>query len=203
MNKLPDPRLQQKKPLSDAGRWRLWVDGCGGFLLLTGNSWSLGGIASASRSDREITVDIRVQADWPRNAGTIARQDEHYVWTQSQAENEEKPTLIESGKVIPAAGSAKLVLHQPNPLSPTAVLVLEPPHRFADHVDGVLLADQTILIGPSADCHARGSMLTGKVLLVRREEGWFAKAVGEQEFVGLSIGERMELAEVGITLENA
>ncbi|TWU41259.1 hypothetical protein Q31b_26980 [Novipirellula aureliae] len=197
MTPFPNPRSQPKKPLSDTGRWRLWVDGCGGFLLLTGDRWSLGGIASANHSD------IMIQADWPRNAGMISRQEDHYVWTPNQTNNEEKPALIEFGKVIPVAGSAKLRLVQPNPLSPTAVLMLEPPHRFADHVDGVILADQTILIGPAADCHARGTMLTGKVLLVHRSEGWFAKAVGDKEFVKLLIGERTELAEVGMTLENA
>ena len=147
---------------AQASAWRLWIDGCGGFGLLVGNSFRLGQAGSPQ------LADVRVRADWPRQAGEIVRSENDYLWHC----REMPASLLVPGQVVPVAGSAQLQIHVPSSLSQTAVLTLQPPHRFDDHIDRMLLVDQTILIGPEASNHIRCRQLEQSFLLVYRNSHW-------------------------------
>ncbi|OUT55663.1 MAG: hypothetical protein CBB71_19415 [Rhodopirellula sp. TMED11] len=147
---------------AQASAWRLWIDGCGGFGLLVGNSFTLGQAGSPQ------LADVRVRADWPRQAGEIVRSENDYLWHC----REMPASLLVPGQVVPVAGSAQLQIHVPSSLSQTAVLTLQPPHRFDDHIDRMLLVDQTILIGPEASNHIRCRQLEQSFLLVYRNSHW-------------------------------
>lgn len=174
-------------------RWRLWVDGSGGFLLLTGDSWSVGGL-----SDRE-SADVCVRADWPRLAGNIRRDGEDYFWSPRAAEHE----LIGSGQVLPISGSASMTLRRPSPLCDSVVLELKPPHRFDQHVDGVVLVNETLLVGPTPDCHIRCRESSDRAVITRRGDKWMAKAGLSGDFEELCPGQRMTLRTLAMTLEEA
>lgn len=178
-----------------APSWRLWVDGCGGFLLLAGNSWSVGGLANGT------SADICVRADWPRFAGTIERDGADYFWNgiRSSAGRE----LINGGQPLPVPGSAVATLEQPSPLSDSAVLKLSVPHRFDQHVDGVVLVNQTMLVGPGPDCHIRCRESTDRAVLTRRGGRWLAKAGLAGDFEELCPGQRTTLRSLALTLEEA
>ena len=99
---------QENTQALPASRWRLWIDGCGGYLLLTGTQWSVGGLSQAT------TADICVRADWPRSAGSIERIDGDYFW-QGRNSSDAK-VLLTSGTPMPVPGSAVMTLDQPSQL---------------------------------------------------------------------------------------
>ncbi|KAA1261515.1 hypothetical protein LF1_40650 [Rubripirellula obstinata] len=144
------------QPTDGDCRWMLWVDGCGGFLVVTNNDVRIGREVSAAK------VDVSLIADVPRLAGTIVRDEADYYW-QSSVERK----WIEPGRGIDGLGSAKLRLSKPSALCNSAVLTLDPPHRFGGHIDAVLLVDQTWLIGPSDDCHIRCRSLSSPLVVSR------------------------------------
>lgn len=176
-------------------RWRLWVDGCGGFLLLTGNRWTVGGLGTAQNAD------VCVRADWPRLAGSIERAGSDYFW--SAARSKQQAELITGDRPIPIEGSATLSLHQPSPLCNSALLMLQPPHRFDEHVDAVLLVGDSLLIGPTADCHIRSRDSVDRAVLTKRGDQWLAKAGLEGDFEELCPGKRTMLRTLAMTLEEA
>ncbi|WP_144058063.1 hypothetical protein [Novipirellula maiorica] len=179
-----------------ASRWRLWVDGCGGFLILSGDSWTIGGASPAGSSD------VRIHSDLPRVAGTLSRREDSYFWEFAGAARPAE--LILSGHPLSMTGSASLIFRHPSPLSRSAVLTLMPPHRFDGHVDGVILADETLLMGATADCHIKAAHLgSEKVVMTRRGDRWLGKVVGDTELSELTVGQRMEVGEVEMTLEKA
>ncbi|GAA5509287.1 hypothetical protein [Novipirellula caenicola] len=186
--------LANSKPA--ARSWRLWVDGCGGFLILSGDRWTIGGAGPAGNSD------VQVHSDLPRIAGTLSRRDDGYFWEIADATRPAE--LVLSGRPLSIPGSASLIFRHPSPLSHSAVLTLKPPHRFDGHVDGVILAAETLLMGSAADCHINVAHLgSEKVVMTRRGDRWMGKVVGETELSELTVGQRMEVGTVEMTLEKA
>tara|TARA_R110002073_G_scaffold49466_12_gene132044 strand:+ start:5819 stop:6403 length:585 start_codon:yes stop_codon:yes gene_type:complete len=186
--------LANSKPA--ALRWRLWVDGCGGFLILPGERWTIGGAGPAG------TSDVRIHSDLARIAGTLSRREDSYFWEFADAARPAE--LVLSGRPLSMTGSASLIFRHPSPLSRSAVLTLMPPHRFAGHVDEVILADETLLMGATADCHIKVAHLgSEKVVITRRGDRWLGKVVGDPELSELTVGQRMELGDVVMTLEEA
>lgn len=186
--------------------WRLWIDRCGGFGLLTANRLTFGG----ARPDG--TADVRVRSDWRRCEGTLTRRDGDYFWSGA-GESVSSDGLLGTGSVFPISGSATLRLHKPSPLSGSAILSLDPPHRFDQHVDQILLVDQTVLIGPGAGNHVCCSGLNSAAVLVFRDGGWCAKSKSGAEqrgatgnspqnpFVDLVPGKRVSLGDLDMMLE--
>ena len=196
------PNFQNEAP--PASRWRLWVDGCGGFLLIDGSSWTVGGF------DQRTPADICVRADWPRRAGTIIRKAADYFWQPWQSEGTTstkteaiKPQLIKPQSPLPIAGSAEMTLSCPSPLCNSATLNLRDPHRFEGHVDGVVLADHLLLMGPTPDCHIRTSDFPEQIILMGRENQWHAKPKNENSLHPLPVGERVSIGTLAMTLERA
>ena len=156
-----------------APRWRLWVDGCGGYLLLGGDRWSVGGI------DEQSPADISVRTDWPRRAGTIDRVGADYFWQDPQDQSRQ---LIRHRQPLPIGGSAAMTLNCPSPLCSSAVLSVAAPHRFAGHVDSVILVDQILLIGGDHDCHVDAREFPDRAVLVNRAGKWLGKLDSGSEF---------------------
>ncbi|KAA5543802.1 hypothetical protein FYK55_11555 [Roseiconus nitratireducens] len=192
--------------------WRLWVDGCGGFLLVTRQRVSVGGM----RPDSDAAVQVR--SDWRRHEGELIRQGSDYFWvpaTDSPADvaSSLERRLLRTGEHLPITGVTKLSLEQPSPLSGSAVLSLAPPHRFSGHVDRVLLVDQTVLIGRASNNHIRLSGRDSAAVLLFRDGRWHAKHRQSQsspmsrganvwsEFVELVPGQRVSVDELDMTLE--
>ena len=186
---------QQTNQTPPASRWRLWIDGCGGYLLLTGLQWGVGGLS------RESNADICVQSDWPRLAGQISRQGADYFW-QGRSSSDSKILLID-GMPVPVQGSALMVLGKPSQLSDTVVLSLNAPHRFDQHVDGVVLVRETVLVGPGSDCHLRCREASDRAILQLKDNQWYAKAGLLGDFQRLEVGQRVVIQSLAMTLEMA
>ena len=189
------------------------MDGCGGFLLLPGERWTVGGV------DQDSPADVCVRADWPRRAGVIEREGADYFWRASLQQSsgqqpsganevEHKPReLMTSGRTLPITGSAEMKLVCPSSLSTSATLSLKAPHRFDGHVNSVILVNDTFLIGRSSDCHIRLSAdldsTPNRTVVVFRSGRWQAKADDETYFHELFPGVRTSLQSLAITLEQA
>ncbi len=97
------------------------------------------------------------------------------------------------------------------------MLDLAPPHRFDEHIDRVILVDETLLIGPSAECHIQcdrsrenskhnGAKNSGpeaaapeRLIMTRRGDRWLAGTAGDlQELV---VGKSTQLQSITMTLE--
>ena len=144
--------IRPMKAFSQTSAWRLWIDRCGGFGLLVGDRFTVGG----SRPDG--TANVQVRSDWRRFEGALVRREGDYFWSASDdAPSDSDARLLQSSDIVPIDGSATLRLNKPSPLSGSAILTLDPPHRFDHHVDQMLLVDQTVLIGPSSGDHIRCS----------------------------------------------
>ena len=178
-----------------AQRWRLWIDGCGGFLLLGGKRWSVGGFGQHD------LADICIRADLPRCAGWIERQGDDYFWQGAQIGDARM--LLASKQSLPIQGSASAHLSCPSPLSCSASLLLSAPHRFDEHVDGVVLVDETLLIGPHRDCHIHSRLIEQKAVITRRDSGWFGRVGITGEFMEIPLGHRIQLDNLAMTLELA
>ncbi|WP_182867756.1 hypothetical protein [Stieleria mannarensis] len=203
--------------LEPTSAWRLWIDRCGGFTLLTGDRLTVGG------ARLEGTTDVQVRSDWRRCEGTLVRRNGDYFWNaadgadagrQAPGGQPSAGTLLRSGSVFPIPGSATLRLHQPSPLSRSAVLSLDPPHRFDQHVDHVLLVDQTVLIGPNPGDHICCSSVDTAAVLVFRDGRWRAKLkpgaavdvarpATPSPLVDLVPGQRISLGDLDMMLEEA
>lgn len=155
--------------------------------------------------------DIQVQTDWCREAGVILRRDGDYFWRAVGCSDGDQSMLV-SGGVVPIDGSARLNLHRVSPLSRSAVLTLDPPHRFGGHIDRVVLVDQTVLIGPSPGDHIRCTSIETSAVIFVRDGVWRAKlksfAPGAEtrraessEPVELIPGQRVSLGELDMMLE--
>ncbi len=140
------------------------------------------------------------------------RQNGDYFWI-AYGQKQGAGRLIRSGETLPISGTAQIQLTVPSALSGSAVLSLAPPHRFDNHVDHILLVDQTVLIGPSTDHHICSSSIEDAAVLVYRDGIWKAKskpAPGQSEngsppprsrFVELVPGHRVSIGQLDMTLE--
>ena len=96
-----------------------------------------------------------------------------------------------------------MTLQKPSPLSNSAVLKLQAPHRFVDHIDAVVLTGETVLIGPGVDCHIQYRACPDRAVVTRRGDQWLAKIGLSGDFQPLEPGERTMLGNLAITLEKA
>ncbi|MCC9603806.1 hypothetical protein LOC67_24915 [Stieleria sp. JC731] len=227
-------RPTESSPQTDA--WRLWIDRCGGYALFAGDQLTVGGVRQDDRR-----ADIAVQSDWRRIEGTLHRHGGDYFWTtvpekaanfgpstgvsvaagqtrqpgQSSAIGRDAPKrqLLVDGSRFPIAGSASMRIRKPSVLSASAVLELDAPHRFDAHVDKVLIAAQTLLIGPTVANHICCPGLEISAVLVIRDGKWKAKlnrtseasrflaSDTPREFVDLIPGQRTSLGPLDMMLE--
>lgn len=184
-----------------ASRYRLWVDGCGGFLLVVGDRVTLGRGENASplvKSPAPRHCDVGVIGDWPRFVGTIDRRGGDYFWTSADTASS---TLLSANQPLPATGSVSIDLRLPSPLSASSVMTITGPHRFADHVDAVVLVDQTIVVGSGTDCHVRVRQAAERSVLIHADGKWFVKhgAAGARQPIQLS--QSISAGDFTMTLE--
>lgn len=193
----------EKMTADDAGPrpgWQLWIDGGGGFLLLEGNRWTVGGVAGAGTAavaEGAKAAAITVLADWPRRAGTIELRGDDFFWTGPADEY----LLLRDGLPLPVPGSASVQFFRPSLLSGSAVLRVAPPHRLSGHVDGVLLFRDTLLIGRGKDCHVRCPHAESTLVVTRREGRWWFKPLRDGKLVELMPGTRARIGDLALTLQ--
>ncbi len=96
-----------------------------------------------------------------------------------------------------------MTLNCPSPLSNSALLTVQAPHRFCDHVDAVILTDRTLLMGAGTDCHIVTPVFPDRAVLVNRDGKWQGKIDSGGDFIKISPGIRVSLGSFAMTLEEA
>jgi len=81
------------------------------------------------------------------------------------------------------------------------VLKINPPHRFDDHVDAVVLLADSILIGVTQDCHLRCPNTLDRLVLTLRNGSLQVKKGRGGEFQPLVAGHRVVVESTALTLE--
>jgi len=133
-------------------RFFLWVDGVGGYLVCEGNEVTLGRAVGGQQ------VDIPLLGDVSTHHATILRRGEGYLLesrrpTRFRGREVTGAVPLTDGGMIELGSSVRLRFRQPHPLSFSALLEVQSPHRTQPPTEGVLLFAGSCVLGPSISSH--------------------------------------------------
>ena len=160
----------------DTNRFMLWIDGVGAYLLCLSQRVTIGGPMFGSDS-----ADIALLANLSRKHATLVRTREGYLIEAHAPVKVGGRTLadrshLKSNYEIELAGRVKMHFRTPSVLSASAVLDFLSDHRPSQHVDGVILMDETCLLGPGTENHVRCPGWSESVLLFRKGNQFWCKS---------------------------
>jgi hypothetical protein len=167
----PRPVVAVAEPTAEApaGRFLLWIDGVGGYLVCLDHRVTLGQATADNR------VDVPLYADVSRRHATLTRDPEGYVLEASRPVEVNGRTteraLLQSGDRITLGRTCQLQFRQPVPVSASARLDLLSGQRLPLAVDGVLLMADTLVLGPGNHVHVSMPDLKQAVVLYRQKDG--------------------------------
>ena len=149
------------------GRFRLWIDAVGGFLVCLGDEIVLG------QAVPEGSPDVPILGDLSRRHAVIHRDEEGYVIepvrrVKVDGQTIEQSTTLADGRVIELGNGVRLRFQRPHPLSGTARLEFVSHHRTLPALDGVLLMADSCILGPGPQSHIVARDLAGDVVLFRQ-----------------------------------
>ena len=172
---MPAPRPPLDGPTStNEDRYLLWIDGVGGFLLLTRQAVTIGGPTGPDS-------DIQLLASLSRQHATIHRDDGGYLLeahgpTRVNQRRVVEWTELPDGADITLGHTVRLAFHRPTVLSGSGRLSFQSDHRPAHSLDGVVLVADTCLLGPGRDCHVRCPEWEDSVILIHRNGKWLVRS---------------------------
>ncbi len=194
----PRPRTPPGRPLARSeaagpkGRFLLWVDAVGGYLVCLDDRIVLG------RAGPDSPADIPLLGDLSRNHATLVRSGESYML---QAHHPSfvngKPVIdqamLRDGDVIRLGQTVELEFRQESPISATARLAVVSRHRLHMAVDGVLLMAETCIVGGHGPAHIPAPALPEPVVLYRQGNALWCRAPGSFEVDGRTCAARAPL----------
>lgn len=159
------------------GRFLLWADSIGGFLVCLNDEIVLG------RADADGRADVPLLGDLSRRHASIVRDGDGYVLKAIE------PTFVNGRRVetaplrdhdiIRLGSTVEIEFRRPSPLSATATLTIVSRHRLPLAVDGIVLMAETCIVGRSLQAHIHAPELKEPVVLYRQGESlWFRSAGG-------------------------
>ena len=165
------------------GRFRIWIDAVGGFLVCLGDEVVLG------QPTAESSPDVPILADLSRRHAVLRRDSEGYVIepvrsVKIDGRAIERATTLADGRIIELGDGVRLRFRRPHPLSATARLDLISRHRMSPSVDGVLLMAESCIVGPGPQSHIVARETGGDVVLFRQGDGLVCRAKGKFEIDG-------------------
>jgi hypothetical protein len=154
----------------------VWIDSVGAFLLCLGNEVSFGGPAS-----EDSRADVALLANLSRRHATFLRSGESYlllahapVHVAGRAVHDRVD--LSDGYDVALGANVRLSFRLPSVMSGTARIEFVSDHRPARSVDGVILMDETCLLGPGPENHVRCPGWPHAVLLFRRDGRLWCKS---------------------------
>jgi len=191
-----DPATARPLARSDSagpnGRFLLWVDAVGGYLVCLDDRIVLG------RAGPDSSADIPLMGDLSRAHATLVRSGESYMLQAHHASFVNgKPvtdqTVLRDGDVIRLGSTVELEFRQPSPVSATARLAIVSRHRFPLAVDGVLLMAETCIVGGTGQAHIPATALKDPVVLYRQGNALWCRASGSFDVDGRTCAARAPL----------
>jgi hypothetical protein len=166
---LPPNSSTPPRPTEPAGdgdlpqRFVLQVDGAGSYLVLRGNTVTLGPISSSRRPD------VGLIAEATAAVVTLERMEDDYFLKMPG----EASKLLSDGDRIALSQRCRLQFRLPNPASTSAMLELAGGRFPRSDVRGVILLDRDLIIGAGSGAHVRADQLEAhQVLHVRGASLW-------------------------------
>ena len=192
----PARALAQAGSPGPEGRFLLWLDAVGGYLVCLDDRVILG------RAGTDAVADVPLLGDLSRQHASVARDGEGYVIRAI------KPTYVNGkavttaplrdGDVIRLGSTVELEFRQPSPVSATARLRVVSRHRLPLAVDGVILMAETCIVGDSRQAHIAAPGLAAPIVLYRQGSALWCRAPGEFEVDG-----RACVARAPLTLQSS
>ena len=179
----PAPR---PAPIGPSGRFLLWVDAVGGYLVCLDDEVVLG------RAGAEAEADVAVLGDLSRRHAVVLRDADGSGYRVRAI----RPTFVNGkpvaeaplvdGDVIRLGSTVEFEFRRPSPFSATVRLRIVSRHRLPLAVDGVILMAETCIIGSNRQAHVAAPGLDGPVVLYRQGGGLCCRGPGHFEVDGQS-----------------
>jgi hypothetical protein len=166
----------QNEPVGNSPRFTLWIDGVGAYLLCLGDRITFGGPQGSG-----ISADLPLLANLSRRHATVVRSGEGYLLEAHSGvrvadRTVHEQTNLNDGYEIQLGENVRLRFRLPSALSTTANIDFESDHRPSQSVDGVILMDETCLLGPGRENHVWCPDWSESVLLFRQGGGIWCKS---------------------------
>jgi hypothetical protein len=165
-----------------SGRFMLWVDGVGGYLMCLGDTVCLG-LATPGNA-----VDIPIMGDLSRRHARLRREDGYTIEPVKAVRVNGRPihsaTSLADGDEIELGEGVRLRFRQPHALSATARLEFLSRHRTQPSAVGILLMAESCVLGPQWQDHVVCRQWAHDVVLFRRDERLFCQTLGPLEVDG-------------------
>ena len=171
----------------------MWVDGVGGYLVCASNVNTIG------QAVPQANISIPIQGDLRRRHArleTVAGQHLIHPLGPVTIDDVEivDPVEIKHGQVIALDGGVKLKYTQPHPLSKSGRLDFVSRHRTNPWSDSVLVASQSIILGPNRDNHVFCPTWSSDLILFERNGKWFCRGKERLEIDGTSYEQEGEIS---------
>ena len=170
------PATDQDSVLAQASSFLIWVDGVGGYLVCTKPINFIGQAIEGSLVSIPLQADVRQRhARLETIAGQHVIQPLGPVAIDGREVPVDESIAIRTGQQISLGNKVRLAYRQDHPLSKTARLDFVSRHRTLPWSDGVVLAAQSIILGPNPNNHIFCPSWKSDLVLFRRNDTWFAK----------------------------
>jgi hypothetical protein len=193
-HRVPTPArpLTRVEASGPKGRFLLWVDAVGGYLVCLDDRLLLG------RAGPDSHADIPLMGDLSRNHATLLRNGEGYLLQAHHSSFINGKAVVDQavlrdGDVIRLGSTVELEFRQPSPVSATARLSIVSRHRLPLAVDGVLLMAETCIVGSEAQAHIPAPALKSPVVLYRQAGALWCRAIGAFDIDGRTCASRAPL----------
>lgn len=170
---------QDEKP--NCGSFLIWVDGVGGYLVCTKSINLIG------QAIQGATVSIPLQADVrQRHARIEAIGGMHLIQPLGPMRIDgrdvalDESHVLRTGQTLTLGNGVDLVYAQSHPLSKSARMDFVSRHRTLPWSDGIILAGQSVILGPNPNNHVFCPRWKGDLILFRRKDQWYARS--DREF---------------------
>jgi hypothetical protein len=163
---------------SQDGRFLVWVDAVGGFLVCLGSRLVLG------QPNPDSPPDVPLLADISRRHAVIHRDGEGYfVEPVHQVKVDGRvasgPTPLRDGTVLQLGENLKIRFRKPHALSATARLEIISHHKSMPSADAILLMADSCILGPGGHSHVVCRDWTQDVILHLNKDDLHCRAGGE------------------------
>jgi hypothetical protein len=163
-------------------RFFLWVDGVGGYLVCPADAITLGQAVPMAG------VDVPILGDVSRRHAAIRRSGEGYVLepiaeVTLNGKIVERSTVLRDGDLI-RMSAVEMRFRQPHALSSTVRLDFVSRHGTQPSVDGVILLADSCVLGPRKENHVICRDWEHDLVLFRKKEQLYCRAVASFEVDG-------------------
>ena len=156
----------------------IWVDGVGGYMVCGDVENSVG------QATQENDVSIPISGDIHQvHAKIQTAENGHLLHPIGPVFVEQQPVkypqLLVDNRTFEMGESVSLRYCKPHPWSTTAVISFESRNRTFPWSDAVIIAGNTIVLGPNAQSHIRCTRWEHEVILLRRDGEWRCRSFAD------------------------